>query len=88
MKVLLGLIIVVFVFYFGSLRWSREAESVAEVDGKYITYTEYRRELQNALDMYRQTFGGNIPEEMMKSLNLKERVLDGLINQAVLLNIA
>jgi peptidyl-prolyl cis-trans isomerase D len=88
MKLLLGLIIVVFVFYFGSLRWSREAESVAEVDGKYITYTEYRRELQNALDMYRQTFGGNIPEEMMKSLNIKERVLDGLINQAVLLNIA
>lgn len=86
MKVLLGLIIVVFVFYFGSLRWSREAESIAEVDGKYITYAEYRQDLQNTLEMYRQTFGGNLPEEMMK--NLKERVLDGLINRAVLLNIA
>ncbi len=88
MKVLLGLIIVVFVFYFGSLRWSREAESVAEVDGKYITYADYRRELQNTLDMYRQTFGGNIPDEMMKNLNIKERVLDNLVNQAVLVNIA
>ncbi len=88
MKVLLGLIIVVFVFYFGSLRWSREAESVAEIDGKYITYADYRRELQNTLDMYRQTFGGNIPDEMMKNLKIKERVLDNLINQAVLVNIA
>ena len=88
MKVLLGLIIVVFVFYFGSLRWSREAESVAEVDGKYISYTDYHRELQNTLDMYRQTFGGNIPDEMMKNLKIKERVLDNLINQAVLVNIA
>jgi len=88
MKVLLGLIIVVFIFYFGSLRWSREAESVAEVDGKYITHADYRRELQNALDMYRQTFGGNIPDEMMKNLKIKERVLDNLINQAVLVNIA
>ena len=88
MKVLLGLIIIVFIFYFGSLRWSREAESVAEVDGKYITHADYRRELQNALDMYRQTFGGNIPDEMMKNLKIKERVLDNLINQAVLVNIA
>ena len=88
MKVLLGLIIIVFIFYFGSLRWSREAESVAEVDGKYITHADYRRELQNTLDMYRQTFGGNIPDEMMKNLKIKERVLDNLINQAVLVNIA
>ena len=88
MKVLLGLIIIVFIFYFGSLRWSREAESVAEIDGKYITYADYRRELQNTLDMYRQTFGGNISDEMMKSLKVKERVLENLINQAVLVNIA
>ena len=88
MKLLLGLIIVVFIFYFGSLRWSKEAESIAEVDGKYITQSEYQREFQNTMEMYRQTMGGNVPEEVLKSLNLPKRVLDNLVNKAVLLSLA
>jgi peptidyl-prolyl cis-trans isomerase D len=83
MQVLLGLVIVVFIFYFGSLRGGREADAVAELDGKQISYTDFRREYANTVEVYRQMYGGSLTEEALKKLDLKQQVLDGLIDQAV-----
>jgi len=85
MQVLLGIIIIVFVFYFGSLRRQREAEALAIVKDKAISYLEFKKEYQNLLDAYRQRFKGTLTDEILKSLNLKQRALDNVINQAVLL---
>jgi len=85
MKVLLGVIILVFVFYFGSLRGRRQAETIALVDGKVIAYVEYQNEYQKLVDMYRQRFKGSLTDDMLKSFNLKQRAFDNLINQAVIL---
>ena len=85
MQVLLGIIIIVFVFYFGSLRRQREAEALAFVKDKAISYLEYKKEYQKLLDTYRQRFKGTLTDDMLKALNLKKRALDNVINQAVLL---
>jgi peptidyl-prolyl cis-trans isomerase D len=84
-KLLLGLIIVVFVLYFGSSRWREPAESLVTIGDRMITFSDYRKEYQNLLDMYRQRLGQNLTEEVVKSLNLKQQALDNLINQTVLL---
>jgi len=83
MKMILGIIIVVFIFYFGSMGGRQRAERIAMVDGKPIVYADFQREYQNLVDMYRQRFGQGLTEEMLKSLNLKQQALDNLINQAV-----
>jgi peptidyl-prolyl cis-trans isomerase D len=84
-KVLLGLIIIVFVLYFGSSRWRDRSEALATIGDRVVTFGDYRKEYQNLLDMYRQRLGQNLTEEVIKSLNLKQQALDNLVNQTVLL---
>ncbi len=83
MKMILGIIIIVFIFYFGSMGGRDRAERIAMVDGKPIVYADFQREYQNLVEVYRQRFGQGLTEEMLKSLNLKQQALDNLINQAV-----
>ena len=85
MKVLLGIIIVVFIFYFGSIGRSRQADIVATVDGKTIAYVDLQKEYQNLSQFYRQRLGGMLTDEMLKGLNLKQQALDNLIQQAIIL---
>jgi peptidyl-prolyl cis-trans isomerase D len=85
MKLILGIIIVVFVFYFGSMGGRQRAERIAMIDGKPIVYADFQREYQNLIDMYRQRLGQGLTEEMLKRLNLKQQALDNLVNQAVIL---
>ncbi|MCX5841607.1 MAG: SurA N-terminal domain-containing protein, partial [Deltaproteobacteria bacterium] len=85
MKVLLGIIIVVFIFYFGSIGRSRQADIVATVDGKTIAYVDLQKEYQNLSQFYRQRLGGMLTEEMLKGLNLKQQALDNLIQQAIII---
>ncbi len=84
-KVLLGLIIIVFVLYFGSTRWRDRSEALVTIGDRVVSYGDYRKEYQNLLDMYRQRLGQNLTEELIKSLNLKQQALDSLVNQTVLL---
>ncbi|MHB8773386.1 MAG: SurA N-terminal domain-containing protein [Syntrophales bacterium] len=85
MKTILGIIIVVFVFYFGSMGGRERAERIAMVDGKPIVYADFQREYQQLLDTYRQRFGQGLTEEMIKSLNLKQQAVDNLVTQAVVM---
>jgi len=83
-KVLLGLIIAVFVLYFGSTRWRDPADALVKVGDQQITFNDYRKEYQKLLDTYRQRLGANLTEEVVKSLNLKQQALDNLVDEAVL----
>ena len=84
MKIILGIIVVVFVFYFGSMGGRQRAERIAMIDGKPIVYADFQREYQNLLDSYRQRFGQGLTEEMLKALNIKQKALDNLINQVII----
>ena len=85
MKVLLGIIIIVFIFYFGSTRGRDKAEAIAMIDGKTVSYIDFHKEFQNLVDFYRQRYGGNLTDEMIKGLNLKQQAYDNLIHQAIIL---
>ena len=85
MKVLLAIIIIVFIFYFGSMKGRNKADAVATVDGRIITYSDYEREYRDLIEMYNRRLGGRLTDEMLKSLNLKEQALNKLIYQAVLI---
>jgi peptidyl-prolyl cis-trans isomerase D len=85
MKIILGIIVIVFVFYFGSMGGKQRTERIAMIDGKPIVYADFQREYQNLLDMYRQRLGQGLTEEMLKALNLKQQALDNLINQSIVL---
>ncbi len=85
MKVLLGIIILVFIFYFGSLRGNKKAETLASVDREIITYADFHREYESLVDLYRQIYGASLSEDILKKLNLKQQALDNLINQTIAL---
>ncbi|MDQ1278357.1 MAG: peptidyl-prolyl cis-trans isomerase [Thermodesulfobacteriota bacterium] len=85
MKVLLAIIIIVFVFYFGSMTGRHKADAIATVDGKIITYLEYEKGYRELVDLYNRRSGGRLTEEMMKALNLKQQALDKLVYQAILI---
>ncbi len=86
MKVLLGIIIVVFVFYFGSMRDQDKAATIATFDGKAISYADFQREYQNIIDLYRSRYGQTINDDLIKALNLKEQTVDNLIRQAIIMS--
>jgi len=86
MKVVLGIIIIVFVFYFGSMRDRQAAEAIAEIDGSRIAYAEFKNEHQNLLELYRQRYGDNLTDDMLKKMNPKQQAMDNLINRAIILS--
>jgi peptidyl-prolyl cis-trans isomerase D len=85
MKFLLGIIIVVFVFYFGSLRESGNTKTIATIDGKSLSYSDYQQEYQNLTDIYRNRYGAELTEDALRKLGLKKQALDNTINRAVIL---
>lgn len=84
-KLLLGIIIIVFVFYFGSLRESGQANKVASFDGKVISYADFQQEYENLIELYRNRLGSSFNEEIIKALNLKNQAFETMINQRLML---
>jgi peptidyl-prolyl cis-trans isomerase D len=85
MKTILGIIIVVFIFYFGSMTGRQRADVMATVDGKTISRVAFEKNYANTVDMYRQQFGGALTEGMLKAMKIRESVLDKMIYEAILL---
>jgi peptidyl-prolyl cis-trans isomerase D len=82
-KFILGVIIVVFVFWgVGSFRDSNVA-SVASVNGETIPLDTYRESYNLLLEQTRQRFGNNLNDDLLKALNLRKQALDRLIDQAL-----
>ncbi len=86
MKVVLGIIIVVFVFYFGSMRGRQATETVALLDGSQIAYANFRTEYQNLLDFYRQQYGEYLTDDLIKKINIKQQAFDNIVNKAIILS--
>ncbi|MDI6616358.1 MAG: SurA N-terminal domain-containing protein, partial [Syntrophaceae bacterium] len=85
MKVVLGIIIIVFVFYFGSMRGRQETETIAIIDGARIAHAQFRDEYQNLFEFYRERYGDRLTDDLLKQINLKEQAFDSVITQAIML---
>jgi peptidyl-prolyl cis-trans isomerase D len=84
-KVILGVIVIVFVFWgVGSFR-DRQATVVASVNGEPIAYNEYLRAYNNLLDNLRRQFGDNLTDETIEMLQLKWQAMDQIVDQRLLL---
>ena len=84
-KIILGAIVVVFVFWgVGSFR-ERKSNVIASVNGEAVSLEEYRSTYNNLLEQMRQRFGNNLNEEVLKMLQLDQQALDQLIEQRLLM---
>ncbi|MCP4349564.1 MAG: peptidyl-prolyl cis-trans isomerase [Desulfobacterales bacterium] len=84
-KILLGAIVIVFVFWGVGNFGEQQQTKAATVNGDLITMKEYQSEYNRLVERYRQNFGGQLNEDMIKRFNLRGQALDGLIDQRVLL---
>ena len=83
-QLLLGAIIIVFVFWgVGSFREQNMGE-IAMVNGESITFNEYTDAYNNFLDQLRQRFGKNLNDDMIKMLQVKKETLNRLIDRKLL----
>ena len=87
-SLLIGLIIVSFAFSgYESMRSSPNV--VASVDGLPIKIREYSMEYDRQLQFYKQFMGGgNLSSKQLEALNLKERVLNSLYRQKLMVRLA
>ena len=83
-KVILGLIVVVFVFWGFEGFQSGRSGRVALVNGEAITIEEYRQAYNNLLERYRQQYGEQLNEALIEMLQLKKQALDSLVNQKLM----
>ena len=84
-KIILGAIVVVFVFWgVGSFR-SQRKDRVALVNGETITSKEYKEVYNNIIEQLRQRLGNKLNDDMIKMLNVKSQALDMLIDKKLML---
>lgn len=82
------IVIITFIFWGIGTKDDKTVVTVAEVEGYKITSEEFWRSYETMRDNYRQIFKENFSEEIEKSINLKEIVLNNLIDQKSFLVIA
>jgi peptidyl-prolyl cis-trans isomerase D len=83
-KVLLGAIVIVFIFWgVGSFR-AQKVGRVALVNGDQITLDEYRETYDTLIAQLRKKFGNNFNEDMIKIFQVKKRALNRLIDRKLL----
>ena len=70
----------------GSQRGGKDV--VVKVGGRAVTYMEYKKAYVRDYEFYRRLFKSKFDEAMAKKLKLKEQVLDRLINEKMLEEVA
>jgi len=83
--VLFFIVILSFLFWgVGTVDKTSSGGIVAEVGKQKITQEEYYRAYDNAFKFYKDLYKEKFDEEMLKKLKLKDKVLDSLIGNRVL----
>lgn len=54
---------------------------VATVEGREITVARFRRAYQQQINMYRNAYGGNMDENMLRQLGIDQRIVQQLIDE-------
>ncbi|MBW2136703.1 MAG: SurA N-terminal domain-containing protein [Deltaproteobacteria bacterium] len=83
-KFLIGIIAVVFIFYFGYSFRAREGIKVANVNGEVIGGLEYDKTYRNLLQALQRDYGEVWSDNLIKAFNLKRRALDKLIDEKLI----
>ncbi len=87
-KFLLAAIIVVFIPWGVQRYTSGRSSRVAVVNDSIITLDDYRNTYTNLVEQVRQSFGNNVNDELIQTLQLPKRALDQLVDRALMLQAA
>lgn len=84
-KFLIGIIAIVFIFYFGYSFKAGRASKVAVVNDEIITGAEYDKSYRDLFEAMRLQYKGLWNDNLVKLFNLKERALERLIYQKLMI---
>ena len=84
-KIILGAIVVVFVFWGVGSRRQQRASRVASVNGEPITIEEYKEAYNDILEGLKQSFGNRLTDDVLKAFQINRQAMDRVMNQKVLL---
>ncbi len=88
LTIFVSLISVVFVFwgfYGGSSRYSVRQSDMASVNGDGISIQEFQQEYQNTMNFYQNMLKDKFTPEMAERFNLKQMVINQLIDQKLVI---
>jgi len=85
MQGILGLVVIVLVFFFGWGMRSGGTPPLATVNGDAISYEQYQKTYEFMLNQLQKQYKGDLTPAKLKELDLKKAALDKLINQTLLL---
>jgi len=54
---------------------------IARVEGRDITVARFRRQYQQQIQMYRNNFGGNLDERMLRQLGIDQQIVQRMIEE-------
>ena len=80
-KVLMTVIVLVFIFYFGYSFKARQGLKIALVNGEVISGLDYDKAYRNLYESFRRQYKDRWNENMVKAFDLKNMALHQLINQ-------
>jgi len=83
-KTLIGIIAIVFVFYFGYSFQSDKGSKVASVNGEIITGVEYRKAYGEMLSALQRQYGNMWSDTLIEVFDLKNRALSQLIDEKLI----
>lgn len=84
-QVILGLIMITFAFWgVESYRLSQGPGEVAAVQGHKISISEFDQALREQQDRLRRVLGGSVDAELLNSPQVRQSVLDGLVQRRLL----
>ena len=82
-----GVIILVFVFWgMGNIQPGRNNVVASINNENAITLSDYSRVYQNQLNFYRNIYKENFTDELIDQLNLKEKTIQGMVTNILLIN--
>jgi len=83
----LGLVVLAFVIFYipdflrGNAAGAGLGDTVATVQGRDITAGDFRRTYDAQLQAYRNAYGGNVSEQLLKQLGIDQQILQQLVDQ-------
>jgi peptidyl-prolyl cis-trans isomerase D len=78
------IIALVFIFWGVGTGYRGSRNSVAQVNDESIPYEEFQKAYEQLANRYRNQFGGNLPKELLESLDLEGQALEQLIQRSLL----
>ena len=83
-KFLIGIIAVVFIFYFGYSFTSKDVVKVAEVNGEYISGVDYQKAYRNLVQALQREYKNAWNDNLIKVFDLENRAFNSLVNEKLI----